>query len=70
VTALAAYNAERQTAWDAMLGLNAVKANESADDWVRDNVARILPCVPGTGEGLRKLLAQIGLEFGEPVADP
>lgn len=70
LSSLAVYNAERQSAWDGMLGINAVKASASADDWVRDNVARILPCVPGTGDGLRKLLAQIGLEFTEPRANP
>jgi hypothetical protein len=41
----------------------AVRALAAADPWVSDNAARIVDCVPASGEDLAPLLAQIGLSF-------
>ena len=41
----------------------AVRALAAADPWVSDNAARIVDCVPASGEDLGPLLAQIGLSF-------
>jgi 2-polyprenyl-6-methoxyphenol hydroxylase-like FAD-dependent oxidoreductase len=39
----------------------AVRALPGADPWIRQTAARILPCVPASGDELEPLLNQIGL---------
>lgn len=39
----------------------AVRARPEADSWVRQNAARILACLPASGDDLEPLLTQIGL---------
>jgi 2-polyprenyl-6-methoxyphenol hydroxylase-like FAD-dependent oxidoreductase len=64
-------------AWHALLGATApgstpgstpaggdVHALPGADPWVRQTGARILSCVPATGDDLEPLLEQIGLTIG------
>jgi 2-polyprenyl-6-methoxyphenol hydroxylase-like FAD-dependent oxidoreductase len=58
--------------WQWLLGAStrpggAARAQEGADGWVRENGARILACVPASGEDLNPLLAQIGLSTGLPA---
>lgn len=49
-------------AWQRLLGGGpAVRALPGADPWVRQNSARILACVPASGDDLEPLLKQIGL---------
>jgi 2-polyprenyl-6-methoxyphenol hydroxylase-like FAD-dependent oxidoreductase len=49
-------------AWQQLLGAGrAVRALPAADPWVRKTGARILACIPASGEDLEPLLAQIGL---------
>jgi 2-polyprenyl-6-methoxyphenol hydroxylase-like FAD-dependent oxidoreductase len=43
----------------------AVRARPGADPWVRQNAARILACMPASGDDLEPLLEQIGL-IGAP----
>jgi 2-polyprenyl-6-methoxyphenol hydroxylase-like FAD-dependent oxidoreductase len=51
-------------AWRQHLGVEGPpRATAAAAPWVAANAARILPCLPATGEELRLLLAQIGLEM-------
>ena len=38
-----------------------VRALPGADSWVRQNAARILACMPASGDELEPLLQQIGL---------
>jgi hypothetical protein len=38
-----------------------VRALPGADPWVGQNRARILACIPASGDDLEPLLAQIGL---------
>jgi 2-polyprenyl-6-methoxyphenol hydroxylase-like FAD-dependent oxidoreductase len=48
--------------WQRLLDAGrTVRALPGADPWVRQNAARILPCVPASGDDLEPLLAQIGL---------
>jgi 2-polyprenyl-6-methoxyphenol hydroxylase-like FAD-dependent oxidoreductase len=53
---------ETHEAWQSLLGVDgAVRALPGADPWVRHTAARILPCVPASGDDLEPLLEQIGL---------
>jgi 2-polyprenyl-6-methoxyphenol hydroxylase-like FAD-dependent oxidoreductase len=53
---------ETRQAWDRLLGADgAVRALPGADPWVRQAGARILACIPASGEDLEPLLGQIGL---------
>jgi 2-polyprenyl-6-methoxyphenol hydroxylase-like FAD-dependent oxidoreductase len=53
---------ETREAWQRLLDdSEKVRAIPSADPWVRQNRARILACVPASGNDLQPLLAQIGL---------
>ena len=48
-------------AWRRLLGAREVRALPGADSWVRQTGARILACVPASGDDLEPLLRQIGL---------
>jgi 2-polyprenyl-6-methoxyphenol hydroxylase-like FAD-dependent oxidoreductase len=53
---------EMQATWERLLeGGPVVRALPSADPWVRQNRARILTCLPASGDDLEPLLEQIGL---------
>jgi 6-methylpretetramide 4-monooxygenase / 4-hydroxy-6-methylpretetramide 12a-monooxygenase len=48
--------------WESLLDAGrVVRALPSADPWVRQNGARILACMPASGDELEPLLQQIGL---------
>jgi 2-polyprenyl-6-methoxyphenol hydroxylase-like FAD-dependent oxidoreductase len=56
------FAAETHDRWQALLGDGEkARALPTADPWVRQNRARILACVPASGDDLEPLLAQIGL---------
>ena len=64
------YERVHRTHWDQLLGRSgAPEAKRSAEPWVKAHSARILPCVPASGEHLAQLLGQIGLEL-EAAAVP
>ena len=53
---------EMHEAWQRLLGASReVRLLPGADPWVRQTAARILPCIPASGEDLEPLLKQIGL---------
>ena len=53
---------ETHEAWQRLLGASReVRALPGADPWVRQTAARILSCIPASGEDLEPLLKQIGL---------
>ena len=53
---------EMHEAWQRLLGSDrAVRALAGADPWVREAAARIVACIPASGEDLEPLLTQIGL---------
>jgi 2-polyprenyl-6-methoxyphenol hydroxylase-like FAD-dependent oxidoreductase len=58
--------------WQSLLGASTRpgaggRALEGAAPWVRQTAARIIACVPASGEDLNPLLAQIGLSAGLPA---
>jgi 2-polyprenyl-6-methoxyphenol hydroxylase-like FAD-dependent oxidoreductase len=49
-------------AWRSLFGAGRrATVLPGADPWIRQTAARILPCIPASGEDLEPLLAQIGL---------
>ena len=53
---------ETHSVWQRLVGADgAVHALPGATPWVRDARARILACIPATGDDLEALLRQIGL---------
>jgi 2-polyprenyl-6-methoxyphenol hydroxylase-like FAD-dependent oxidoreductase len=53
---------ETHEAWQWLLGTDrAVRALPGADPWVRQTGARILACIPASGDDVEPLLRQIGL---------
>jgi 2-polyprenyl-6-methoxyphenol hydroxylase-like FAD-dependent oxidoreductase len=53
---------ETHEAWQWLLGAGqAVRALPGADPWVQQTGARILACIPASGDDLEPLLNQIGL---------
>jgi 2-polyprenyl-6-methoxyphenol hydroxylase-like FAD-dependent oxidoreductase len=48
-------------AWQGLVAGRAVRALPGADSWVRQTGARILACMPASGDDLEPLLKQIGL---------
>jgi 2-polyprenyl-6-methoxyphenol hydroxylase-like FAD-dependent oxidoreductase len=59
---LQAFAAETHETWQWLLGTgHSVRVLPEADPWVRQNRARILACIPASGDDLEPLLKQIGL---------
>jgi hypothetical protein len=59
---LQAFATETYGAWQRLLGGGGeVRALPGSDPWVRQNAARILACIPASGDDLEPLLRQIGL---------
>jgi 2-polyprenyl-6-methoxyphenol hydroxylase-like FAD-dependent oxidoreductase len=53
--------------WEKLLGASrAVRALPGATPWVRQDAARIVTCIPASGNDLEPLLAQIGLTLSDP----
>ncbi len=60
---LDAYGRERLADWSFLLGRHGgLRAGASASDFVKQNAARLLQCLPATGPDLAPLAAQLGLE--------
>jgi 2-polyprenyl-6-methoxyphenol hydroxylase-like FAD-dependent oxidoreductase len=56
------FGAETHKAWEGLLGAGTtVRPRKDAGPWVRQNAARILACMPASGDDLAPLLEQIGL---------
>jgi 2-polyprenyl-6-methoxyphenol hydroxylase-like FAD-dependent oxidoreductase len=58
---LPAFASEKHREWQWLLGDTAVQALPEANSWVRQNGARILACIPASGDDIEPLLKQIGL---------
>ena len=62
--ALEDYQAERLAEWRRLLGVEGgIEFREGSPDWIHEKVKRILPCVPASGEEMRRLLEQLGVEL-------
>jgi len=56
--------------WQGLLGAAGdVRALPGADPWVQENRARIVACVPATGDDLESLVRQIGLTTASHARD-
>jgi 3-(3-hydroxy-phenyl)propionate hydroxylase len=56
------FGAAAHDGWRSLFGAGPrVNALPGADPWIRQTAARILPCIPASGDDLEALLAQIGL---------
>jgi 2-polyprenyl-6-methoxyphenol hydroxylase-like FAD-dependent oxidoreductase len=61
---LESYQNERKAEWEKLLGIEAsLKTSSDTPDWIGKHPARILPCIPASGEDLQQLLKQIGLRL-------
>jgi 2-polyprenyl-6-methoxyphenol hydroxylase-like FAD-dependent oxidoreductase len=58
------YDNQCRTEWQQLLGLGKKGApRPGTANWVRERTTRLLPCIPGAGEDLVQLAAQLGLEL-------
>jgi 2-polyprenyl-6-methoxyphenol hydroxylase-like FAD-dependent oxidoreductase len=56
------FASETRKTWERLLGADReVRALPGADPWVRQNGARILSCIPASGDDVEPVLKQIGL---------
>ena len=61
------YHDEWSAAWRQLMGLAAAPVlGAGSDTWVGENASRLLSCIPGLGEHLRRLGQQLGLEIPLP----
>jgi 2-polyprenyl-6-methoxyphenol hydroxylase-like FAD-dependent oxidoreductase len=59
---LESYANEMHDTWEGLLAAGrSLRALPGADPWVRDMSARIVTCIPASGDDLETLLGQIGL---------
>jgi 2-polyprenyl-6-methoxyphenol hydroxylase-like FAD-dependent oxidoreductase len=66
---LKAYSAAQRDQWGQLLGpAGGIWAGSETDAWVRERCARILPCLPASGNDLARLAGQLRLEFGTDAA--
>jgi 2-polyprenyl-6-methoxyphenol hydroxylase-like FAD-dependent oxidoreductase len=62
LAALEAYGAGRRAAWELLLGCRGgLRSGPGTLPFVARNAARLLPCLPATGEDLVPLAGQLGL---------
>jgi hypothetical protein len=53
---------ETHDAWQRLLGAGgSLRVRAGADPWVQQRAARMVACIPASGEELEPLLAQTGL---------
>jgi 2-polyprenyl-6-methoxyphenol hydroxylase-like FAD-dependent oxidoreductase len=61
---LESYSRNRREEWEQLLGLSKkVTAKPQVNSWIKERSARILSCIPGTGDEHALLAKQIGLEM-------
>ena len=61
---LEAYDRSRRNEWQHLLGVKGgLRPRNGVAPWVKERSSRILPCVPGSGEDLARLVNQLGLDF-------
>jgi 2-polyprenyl-6-methoxyphenol hydroxylase-like FAD-dependent oxidoreductase len=58
---VAQFATDMHDAWRQLFDPGRVRAVPGADPWIRQNAARILACMPASGDELEPLLQQIGL---------
>jgi len=64
LSSLADYSERFHAQWLRLLAVgNGFTPTDRAAPWARELCAKILPCIPATGDDLIKLASEIGLEF-------
>jgi len=60
---LADYSEQFVTEWRQLLAIDGgLTPTDDAAEWARAHCARILPCIPATGDAFSSLVAQVGLQ--------
>jgi 2-polyprenyl-6-methoxyphenol hydroxylase-like FAD-dependent oxidoreductase len=61
---LEAYHQKRRSEWRQLLGMaGGPKPRAKTDSWIKEHSARILPCLPASGDELSQLLGQLELDL-------
>lgn len=60
---LDAYARQTHETWEQLLDPHALKAGSGMDPWMAQNVKRLLPCLPATGEDFDAIGRQLHLQF-------
>ncbi len=58
------FNARCREEWQTLLGLNGgLKPRAQANPWIKEHCARILPCLPSSGQDVVRLANQLDLDL-------
>ncbi len=61
---LQTYDQQRLAEWKQLLGVDGgLKPTDRTDPWIRQNAARLLPCLPATSSELSSLVQPLGLRL-------
>ena len=64
------YNAAWTAEWSKLMGVTSgLHSDSETDPWIAARGARLLACLPGHGEGLADLAAQVGLAVAAGASD-
>jgi 2-polyprenyl-6-methoxyphenol hydroxylase-like FAD-dependent oxidoreductase len=58
---LSCYDREQHSEWQRLL--SGLKPRNETNPWVRKRADRLLPCLPASGEDMKRLAGQLGLEY-------
>ena len=67
-TLLDAYGQQTRATWKQLLDPHALRAGVGVDPWIAQNIKRLLPCLPASGEDLEHVVRQLNLQFAAPFA--
>jgi 3-(3-hydroxy-phenyl)propionate hydroxylase len=62
------YSQQTHAMWKQLLDPRALKAGSDVDPWIVQNLKRLLPCLPASGEDLEPVARQLNLQFAAPMA--
>jgi 3-(3-hydroxy-phenyl)propionate hydroxylase len=65
---LDAYGRQTHDAWTQLLDPKSLKAGSGVDPWIAQNIKRLLPCLPATGEDLERVAQQLHLQLARSMA--
>jgi len=63
IDSLEEYGIERREEWASLQEMSGMNPMSNASPWVMESAARILPCIPASGEDLDELLEQLDLQI-------
>jgi hypothetical protein len=67
-TLVDAYGHQTHETWTQLLDSKSLKAGSGIDPWIAQNIKRLLPCLPASGEDLEHVARQLHLEWVSPMA--